>query len=242
MRKPWVIAHRGASGHAPENTMAAFQRAVELGVGFIETDLQLTRDARFVALHDATLERTTNGSGSVHEHTLAELRQLDAGKWFDREFMDQKIPTLEEILEFSRKNDVIFYLEVKYDSTLGMHHSLVAALNRVGDAARSIVISFDESTLAALRQVDSALMMGLLVEDPAIDQPKTAIELGVRQLCPRADLVTVDLVDAAHRLDLQVATWTVDEPAQIRAMVAAGVDGIMTNFPDRLQAILEDMR
>jgi glycerophosphoryl diester phosphodiesterase len=241
MRKPWVIAHRGASGHAPENTMAAFQRAVELGCGFIETDLQLTRDARFVAMHDATLDRTTNGRGAVHEHTLAELRQLDAGKWFDREFMDQKIPTLEEILEFSRKHDVIFYLEVKYDSALGMHHSLVAALNKAGDAARSIVISFDQSTLAALRQVDTALMMGLLVEEPGIDQPKTAIELGVRQLCPRADFITTDLVDAAHRLDLQVATWTVDEPAQIRSVVAAGVDGIISNFPDRVQAILEDM-
>jgi glycerophosphoryl diester phosphodiesterase len=136
---------------------------------------------------------------------------------------------------------VIFYLEVKYDSALGMHHSLVAALNKAGDAARSIVISFDQSTLAALRQVDTALMMGLLVEEPGLDQPKTAIELGVRQLCPRADFITTDLVDAAHRLDLQVATWTVDEPAQIRSVVAAGVDGIISNFPDRVQAILEDM-
>jgi glycerophosphoryl diester phosphodiesterase len=241
MRKPWVIAHRGASGHAPENTMAAFQRAVELGAGFIETDLQLTRDARFVAMHDSTIDRTTNGRGAVHEHTLAELRKLDAGKWFDREFMDQRVPTLEEILEFGQKHDVIFYLEVKYDSTLGMHHSLVAALHAAQNAARTIVISFDESTLAALRQVDSALMMGLLVEEPGRDHPKTALELGVRQLCPRADLVTTELVDAAHRLDLQVATWTVDDPAVIRSLVAAGVDGIMSNFPDRLQAVLEDM-
>ena len=242
MRKPWVIAHRGASGHAPENTMAAFQRAVELGCGFIETDLQLTRDARFVAMHDSTLDRTTNGRGAVHDFTLAELKELDAGKWFDREFMDQKIPTLEEILEFSRKNDVIFYLEVKYDSALGMHHSLVGALNKMGDAARSIVISFDQSTLAALRQVDTSLMMGLLVEEPSTDLPKTAIELGVRQLCPRVDLINTELVDAAHRLDLQVVTWTGDDPQQIRDVVAAGVDGIISNFPDRVQAILEDMR
>jgi glycerophosphoryl diester phosphodiesterase len=242
MRKPWVIAHRGASGHAPENTLAAYERAVQLGAGFIETDLHLTRDARFVAIHDATLERTTNGRGNVHDFTLAELRQLDAGMWFDREFMGQRIPTLEEVLKFGKEHDVIFYLEVKYDSALGMHSSLVAALNRAGDAARSIVISSDESTLAALRQVDSALMMGFLCERPECDQPKIAIELGVRQICPRFDLVTTDLVDAAHRLDLQVAAWTVDDPAQIRQMVAAGVDGIMTNFPDRLQAILEDMR
>src|SRR5215470_18990857 len=112
MRKPWVIAHRGASGHAPENTMSAFQRAVELGAGFIETDLHLTRDARFVAIHDATLERTTNGRGNVHQHTLPELGKLDAGHWFDREFMGQKIPTLEKILEFGKKHDVVFYLEI----------------------------------------------------------------------------------------------------------------------------------
>src|SRR5579864_4282985 len=105
MRKPWVIAHRGASGHAPENTMAAFERAAELGAPFIETDLHLTRDARFVAIHDATLERTTNGCGNVHDFTLPELRRLDAGLWYDRAYADQRIPTLEEVLEFSRRHD-----------------------------------------------------------------------------------------------------------------------------------------
>src|ERR1700683_2808619 len=111
MRAPGIIAHRGASGHAPENTMAAFQRAVELGAPFIETDLHLTRDGRFVAIHDKTLQRTTNGQGAVQEFTLAELRQLDAGKWFDRPFSGEHIPTLEEVLEFGRANDVVFYLE-----------------------------------------------------------------------------------------------------------------------------------
>ena len=240
MRKPWVIAHRGASGHAPENTLAAYERAVELGAGFIETDLHLTRDARFVAIHDSTLERTTNGRGNVHDFTLGELRKLDAGMWFDRQFMGQQIPTLEEILAFAGKHDVIFYLEVKYDAAWGMHHSLVGALQKSQSAARTIVISFDESTLSALRQVDSTMMMGLLVEEPRKDYTKAAIELGVRQLCPRASLVTPELVEQAHRLDLQVATWTVDDAQTMRALAATGVDGIMTNFPDRLQAVLED--
>jgi glycerophosphoryl diester phosphodiesterase len=240
MRKPWVIAHRGASGNAPENTMAAFERAVELGAGFIETDLRLTRDARFVAIHDVTLERTTNGRGNVHDFTLAELRKLDAGMWFDREFMGQRIPTLEEILEFASKRDVVCYLEVKYDSSLGMHSSLVGAIHKTQSEARTIVISFDESTLTALRQADSTIMMGLLVEEARKDYGKAAIELGVRQLCPQAGLVTPEFVEQAHRLDLQVATWTVDEPHVMRAVARAGVDGIMTNFPDRLQAVLED--
>jgi glycerophosphoryl diester phosphodiesterase len=98
-----VIAHRGASGHAPENTLPAFKKAVAMGAAFIETDLQLSRDARFVAIHDSTLNRTTNGQGAVHDMTLANLRRLDAGSWFGSEFAGERIPTLEELLEFSKK-------------------------------------------------------------------------------------------------------------------------------------------
>jgi glycerophosphoryl diester phosphodiesterase len=241
MRKPWVIAHRGASGHAPENTLAAFERAVALGAGFIETDLHLTRDARFVAIHDPTLERTTNGKGNVRDSTLAEIRKLDAGLWFDREFMGQKVPTLEEIVEFAAKHDVIFYLELKYEAAWGMHHSLVGALQKSGGAARSIVISSSEPTLTALRQVDPSAMMGLIFDEANQDHTKAGIELGVRQLCPQYSLVTNEMVEQAHALDLQVATWTVDDAAAMRAMITAKVDGIMTNFPDRLQAVLEDI-
>ena len=242
MRIPWIIAHRGASGHAPENTLAAFERAVQLGAGFIETDLHLTRDAQFVAIHDATLERTTNGRGAVRDFTLRELRRLDAGKWFDRDYMGQRIPTLDEILEFARKNDVIFYLEVKYDAAWGMHHSLMAALQKVENAARTIVISFDQTTLAALRRVDASIMMGLLADESGKDYVKDALELGARQLCPQASLVTQELVERAHGADLQVATWTVDDAKEMRRLIAAGVDGIMTNFPDRLRAVIEDLQ
>ena len=241
MRKPWIIAHRGASGHAPENTLAAFERAVALGAGFIETDLHLTRDARFVAIHDPTLERTTNGTGNVRDSTLAEIRKLDAGMWFDREFMGQKVPTLEEIVEFAAKHDVIFYLELKYEAAWGMHHSLVGALQKSGGAARSIIISSSEPTLTALRQVDPSAMMGLIFDEANQDHTKAGIELGVRQLCPQYSLVTHEMVEQAHGLDLQVATWTVDDAAAMRAMIAVKVDGIMTNFPDRLQAVLDDM-
>jgi glycerophosphoryl diester phosphodiesterase len=241
MRTPWIIAHRGASGHAPENTIAAFQRAVELGARFIETDLQLTRDARFVAIHDRTLDRTTNGHGAVRDSTLAELKQLDAGMWFDRPFAGERIPTLEEVLAFAREHDVVFYLELKYEAAWGMHHALAAAIQNSGNAARTIVISFDPGTLKALRQLDASSMMGLLVEGARPDLVKAAVGVGARQLCPRWDLVTRDLVEEAHRADLQVVTWTVDEAGQMRAAIDAGVDGVMTDLPDRLRAVVEDM-
>jgi glycerophosphoryl diester phosphodiesterase len=243
MRVPWVIAHRGASGHAPENTFAAFRRAIELGATFIETDLHLTRDAKFVAIHDATLERTTNGQGSVHDATLAELRKLDAGHWYDREFSGERIPTLEEILEFSRQNDVVFYLEVKYDVAWGMHHSLVAAIRKAENAARTIVISFDPATVAAVRHVDPAIMVGLLAEDTDQaahpDLVKTAVRAGARQLCLQSRILTTELVSDAHASDLQVVTWTINDAEGMRGAVRAGVDGIMTDLPDRLRSLLE---
>ncbi len=220
--------------------MAAFERAVQLGAGFIETDLHLTRDARFVAIHDATVDRTTNGHGAVHDFTLAELRQLDAGLWFDRQFSGQRIPTLEEILEFSCKNDAVFYLEIKYDAAWGMHHALAAALSSSGNAARSIVISFDPATLLSLRLLDPSIMLGLLSENSKTELPKVALGCGARQICPRADLLSALLVSEAHRTDLQVVTWTVNDREKMRAAVDLGVDGIMTDVPDRLRALLED--
>jgi glycerophosphoryl diester phosphodiesterase len=242
MRQPWTIAHRGASGHAPENTLAAFERAVQLGATFIETDIHLTRDAKFVAIHDATLDRTTNGHGSVHEFTLAELREFDAGQWFDRQFSGQRIPTLEEILAFSKQHDVIFYFEIKYDAAWGMHHALAAALHGGDNAARSIVISFDPATLLSLRRLDASIMLGLLAEDVKPGLVKSAVECGARQLCPRFDLLAPELVGEAHRADLQVVTWTVNEREKMRVAIDRGVDGIMTDLPDRLRAVIEDQQ
>jgi glycerophosphoryl diester phosphodiesterase len=241
MRKPWIIAHRGASAHAPENTMAAFQRAVELGAPFIETDLHLTRDARFVAIHDKTLQRTTNGQGAVQENTLADLRKLDAGLWFDRRFSGELIPTLDEILAFGREHDVVFYLEIKYEAAWGMHHALVAALQAAEALARTMVISFDPRTLRSVRELDASIMIGLLSERDEGDLVETALEIGARQICPRHDAMTRALVDRAHEADLHVVTWTVNERTEMHAAIAAGVDGMMTDVPDRLRAVIEDL-
>ena len=230
----WVVAHRGASGHAPENTLAAFRRAVELGAGFIETDLQLSRDAHFVALHDATLERTTSGTGPVHEKTLSELRQMDAGSWFGNDYSGEKIPTLEEILEFARQKDVVFYLEMKPYAAWGAEHALVGALRQAGEIARSVVLSFDGGTLGVLRKLEPTLMTGLLAESMSDDPIGTAVKVGARQLAVRGDLVTPALLAEARRADLQVVSWTINHPAHMRALADAGVDGIITDYPERL--------
>jgi glycerophosphoryl diester phosphodiesterase len=153
--------------------------------------------------------------------------------------MGERIPTIEEILAFARRHDVVIYLELKYEAAWGMHHALVGALRDPQDSARTVVISFDPSTLASLRRLDATIMTGLLVEERNADIVKAAIDVGARQLCPRSALVTRELMEEAHRSDLHVATWTVNDPEEMRTLMAAGVDGIMTDFPDRLRALIE---
>jgi glycerophosphoryl diester phosphodiesterase len=252
----WVIAHRGASGFAPENTLSAFRRAVELGAGFIETDLQLTRGARLVALHDDTLDRTTNGRGPVSSQTLDALRQLDAGAWFPRNgaapagsvpaivdakdgtFAGERIPTVEEVLSFGREKDIGLYLELKPVGPSGAEHALVGALHAAGEICRSVVICFSLSSLLQVRRLEPMLVTGYLCEEDLTDAPARAVNAGVRQLLPRADLVTAELVAEAHRQDLKLVAWTVNDVARMKELIALGVDGIITDYPDRLVALL----
>jgi glycerophosphoryl diester phosphodiesterase len=240
----WVVAHRGASGHAPENTMAAFRRAVEMGARFIETDLRLTRDARVVAIHDATLDRTTTGHGPVYLCSFDEMRVLDAGAWFDSRgggsFAGERVPTLNQVLRFAKERDIMLYLEIKPDDTWGIEHAIAGALRDSGESARVVLLCFDSRLLESLRRLDGTVMTGYLCDQPSPDLVARATDLGSRQLVPRGDLVTPALVREAHEAGLQVVAWTVNEPEQMRRLISAGADGIMTDYPDRLVRVLQD--
>jgi glycerophosphoryl diester phosphodiesterase len=224
--------------------MAAFRRAVEMGARFIETDMHLTRDVRVVAIHDSTLDRTTSGKGLVHLQSLEEIRALDAGAWFGsrsaESFAGERVPTLDEILRFAKEQDVIFYLEIKSDSAWGVEHAVVAALRDTGEAARVVILSFDPATLESVNRLDTTLMTGYLCEHPSNDLVERTVRAGARQLAPRGDLVTPSLVEKAHHAGLQVVAWTINEPEQMRRLIAAGTDGIMTDYPDRLAGVLHE--
>lgn len=244
-KKIWTIAHRGASGDAPENTMAAFHRAVELGARFIETDLQITRDARIVAIHDPTLDRTTSGKGQVHLRTLDEIRDVDAGAWFKdgaRSFAGERVPTLREILDFAKERDVIFYLEIKSGPAWGVEHAVVAALRDRNAAAGVVILSFDPAALDTVRRLDSTIMTGFLCEHPTGDLVERTVRAGARQLAARGDLVTPEVVHKAHHAGLQVVAWTINEVEQMRRLVAIPVDGIITDYPDRLLELLHEKK
>lgn len=241
----WVIGHRGASGFAPENTLAAFRKALELGAGFIETDLQLSRDARLVALHDDTLERTTNGQGPVSSKTLEELRRLDAGSWFRPStheaaphFSGEPIPTIEEVLAFGREQEIGLLLEIKATGPSGAEHAVVGALRAAGEIPRSVVLSFAPSVLRRIRELEPLVMTGFLYGDRMPSPVSTAVDLGARQLLPRTDRVTPELVSEAHAHDLKVVAWTANTANDMQKLISAGVDGIITDYPDRLTALL----
>jgi glycerophosphoryl diester phosphodiesterase len=242
----WVIAHRGASGTAPENTLAAFRRAAEIGAGFIETDLQLSRDARLVALHDDTLDRTTNGSGPAAAKTLDELRTLDAGAWFRGsrpdgargKFAGERIPTIEEILTFGRERDLGLYLEIKAPGASGAEHAVVGAVRAANEVGRTVVLSFDAGVIERVRKYEPLLMTGFLFSKRMPDAVARAIGVGARQLLPRADRVTPELLAEAHENDLKVVAWTVNNPSQMKRLMSEGVDGIITNYPEELVTLL----
>ena len=239
----WIIGHRGASGVAPENTLAAFRRAAELGARYIETDLHLSRDARLVALHDDTLQRTTDGRGPVAARTLEELRRLDAGSWFrggngQGSFAGERIPTVEEVLAFAREYDIGMYLEIKAPRASGAEHAVVAAVHAASALLTSNVISFDLGVLERVRKIEPVLLLGYLFNKRLPDAVAQAANAGARTVLPRADRVTPELVAQAKRNDIKVVTWTVNDPKQMKAFMEMGVDGIMTDFPDRLAALV----
>jgi glycerophosphoryl diester phosphodiesterase len=235
------IAHRGASGHAPENTMASFRLAAEMGAKFIETDLHLTRDAKIVAMHDATVDRTTNGRGPISKMSLAELRGLDAGTKFlsvdGKSYKGERVPTLDEILEFAKTADVTFYLELKESQGWGFEQSLVGALRRADAMKRVVIISFDAEVLATVKRIEPELAIGFLVEKPTTQLIEKAVALGAKQFLPRADRISSELIAAAHEAKLLVVVWTVDEIEDMHTVVALGVDGIISDYPDRLLAL-----
>jgi glycerophosphoryl diester phosphodiesterase len=168
--------------------------------------------------------------------TLADLRRLDAGSWFGSEYAGERVPTLEEILGFAKKYDVVFYLEMKPGGSWGGEHALISALRESGEIARTVVISFDASILSTVRKIEPTLMTALLY-DGQLEKPlDQALEVGARQLAIRGDLVSPWLLTAARKKDLQVVCWTINHSAHMRLLMAAGVDGIMSDYPDRLVA------
>jgi glycerophosphoryl diester phosphodiesterase len=226
-----VIAHRGASGTCPENTLAAFRHAEALGAHMIELDVQLTRDGEVVVMHDDTLERTTDGRGPVGRWTLAELRRLDAGSWFAPEFAGEPVPTLAEVLRAVR---LPVNVELKAGGGSGLVARTLAVVEEAGALARVVFSSFDPDALLRLRTLTADADLGVLwarrVLAPALD---LARRVAARGLHLRKTLASPKSLAAAREAGLAIRVWTVNEPREFASLRAAGASGVFTDYPER---------
>jgi glycerophosphoryl diester phosphodiesterase len=230
------IAHRGASGHCPENTRAAFLRAIELGADMVELDCQITRDGAVVVIHDETLERTTNGRGPVRDHTLKEIKALDAGSWFGREFAGEEVLTLEEAVEILRGR-VGLNLEIKgVDPPGRLEIQCVGVVRSLRFSRETVFSSFSPPRMRLVRDLADDARIGVLVDagEPWTPAFALATELGAEALHAERSLVSATAIGEAHRRGLEVRVWSVNRPSEMESLAVLGVDGIFTDFPERL--------
>jgi glycerophosphoryl diester phosphodiesterase len=235
-----VIAHRGASSYAPENTRAAFDLAIEMGAGHIELDVHLTRDEQVVVIHDDTVDRTSNGAGPVTGHTLAALRELDAGSWFGPEFAGEGIPTLAEVLE-RYKGRVHVHTELKGHSP-SLAPRTADLIRHHGMEGQVTVTSFQKERLEEMRAWAPELPAGWLVPEAGEATLEQAEALGLVQICPSARTVTPELVHRLHAHGFAVRAWGVTTEHLMKQVVEAGADGMTVNFPDKAIEFLRSRR
>lgn len=250
VRDCWVIAHRGASREAPENTLAAFRLAMEQGADMLELDIRLTRDQQIVVFHDKLLKRTSNGEGKLSLMSLEELRRLDAGSWFDPlRYAGEPIPTLREVLELTA-GKIMLNIEIKaeavqrHDDTL--ERALLALLQEYQMVPHTMVSSFNTLTLIRIKerapQLSTALLYGNTVRTnlrpkiPIYGYQAYQMVLRTRadSLNVRKNLVTRGFLRRSRETGVRIHPFTVDDPKMMKKLIRRQVNGIITNYPERL--------
>ncbi|MEV3857799.1 glycerophosphodiester phosphodiesterase family protein [Streptomyces sp. NPDC050095] len=254
-----VVAHRGASAYAPENTLEAVDRADDLGITWVENDVQRTKDGALVVIHDTTLARTTNveqlfpdrAPWNVRDFTAAEIAELDAGSWKGAEFAGARIPTLHQYLRRVDHNHQKLLLEVKAPELYpGIEDQILRQLRRDGWLGkehvkhRLVVQSFSADSMRTVHQRRPDLTTGFLGTPAVADLP--AYAKFADQINPSYSTVSADYVKAVHALKgphgkpLKVFTWTVNDASTALRVAGFGVDGIITNTPDVVSDALDD--
>jgi glycerophosphoryl diester phosphodiesterase len=240
--RPLIIAHRGASAAAPQNTLVAFRKALEFGADGVELDVHLSADGVPVVMHNFEVDETTDGAGQVTDKTLAELKELDAGGKFSPEFAGERIPTLAEVFE-ALEGKLLVNVELKdmSPSGVGLEAPVVEVIRKHGMENKVVFSSFNPFTLRRIRPHARDIPSGLLY---AHDLPIHFRRAWLAPFTPHearhpdAEMTDARLVRWCHARKLRVNVWTVDDPDEMRRLIALGVDGIITDVPDVLGAIV----
>ena len=240
--KPMIFAHRGACKYAPENTIASFELAVEQGADAIELDAKLSADGKVMVIHDQTVDRTTNGKGKVNQLTHQELKQLDAGSFFDTRFSGERIPTLDEVFESVGRK---FFINVELTNYASRHDELVplvAEIVKRHELQHSVLFSsFAPVNLRRMQQLLPEVPVGLLALEGvlgAINRSAFYMNLSPRIIHPYLRDVNPRLVSLEHQRGRRVHVWTVNEESDLKKMKALGVDGVFTDDPVKALRVL----
>ncbi|MGG1850512.1 glycerophosphodiester phosphodiesterase [Bacillus wiedmannii] len=245
------IAHRGASAYAPEHTIAAYKLGQQLRGDYIEIDLQMTKDGHLVAMHDETVNRTTNGTGLVKEHTLEEIKQLNAGSFFNekhpslakKEFENANVPTLEEIIKTFGHN-ANYYIETKSpDEYPSMEEKLLEIIKHYGINDKVIIQSFSEASLQKIHSLDVNIPLVQLLPYKKVAQ-LTELEMKKYKTYCIGLGMNYKYIDSTYvkrikKHGLEVHPFTVDNETDMKKLILWGVDGMFTNYPDRLHSLLQ---
>lgn len=227
-----VIAHRGASAEAPENTLAAFQLAIEQGADGIELDVHMTKDGELVVIHDETLERTTTGKGCIVAHTYQQISSYDAGSWFSDRHAKERVPRLVDVLELLKGKNLLLNIELKtgYVQYPGIEEKLIELLAEY-NSQDVIVSSFNHYSLRSLKKIAPHIPIGLLYMEGLVEPWLYAQRLGAHSLHPLYLNIMPELVIGCKQADIKLFPWTVDDTGVMQQIHNAGVDGIITNKP-----------
>jgi len=225
-----VLGHRGAPAYEPENTLASFKKAIELGVDQIELDLRFSKDSKLVVIHDEKLDRTTNGKGLVREFTLAELKKLDAGK-------GEKIPTLQEVIDLIRDKGIFLQIELKESN---MQRHLLDLIQKNNLEERVMIISFLHEELRKIKELNPNIKTGILIGQKSIDPLERLRQVRADAVSMRHTLVNKRLVERLHQNNIELTVWVVNEPRDVRRAINLGVDIIGTDKPDLVISQLND--
>ena len=247
-----IIAHRGGSNLAPENTMAAFQNALNLGVDMIEIDIEQTFDSVVVVIHDTKVDRTTNGKGKVDSLTYSYIKTLDAGSWYDSRFKGEKISTLEEVLQAVNGKATVL-IEIKSGDELypGIEKRTVETIQRFNAHSWTIVQSFNKKTVERVKILDNKIITYYLLGRnfksyyhalQAKNKKNEIQEFLYDGIAVHYSMLNAASVDSIKQMGLGVFTWTVDEEEDMTKMIEYGVDGIITDSPDKLIGLIESMK
>ncbi len=235
---PTILAHRGASAYAPQNTMAAFRLAKRMRADAIEIDIHMTADQRLVVIHNDEIDEVSNGRGKVRDLTLEQLKQFDFGSYMDRRFRGEKIPELREVLQFVKDNNMQINIEIKHgdEAYPGMEAALAEELRRYGMLEDTVVSSFNTMSLRRIKSRCPTLKCAQLCLQA---NPEEVLKNCFDGVHPYFLSLTKEVVRACHSRGLFVNTWTVEEPETISTLLSWDVDGIITNKPDVAKKCVE---